>query len=329
MSRLLWVNERKLNEHGTSIKGMTPLNDFNAVARGYYSFVPRFSKEPNIWGLDNENYILDTITETVNFTNITDSRMQDILEVSYKENLPILIHWSGGIDSTVILSAFLKHCDKPEQKVEILMGDSSIIENTVFYEKFIKNKFNIVKGEDYNLETMLDKYIHVTGQPADQLFHNQRTVDVLSNHSILSQNIINNAKSFGITLNTAYDLSWWAHFNYTWNDIRFLDIAEYGYNLSTNTLINHQTNHIKWFDTIDYQRWGFNRNREYDINPTLTKMEFKDYIYNFDYNSSYRDNMVKKSSSKKQPIKSNILGITSDYCAITGLEEFYSSLPSA
>jgi hypothetical protein len=326
MSNLLWVNERLLYNNK-----LMEFVDFNKVADGYFSFIPRFSLEPNKWGIPNENNLLSQITEDCNFVDATNTRLSQILKLSDDTNLPILIHWSGGIDSTLILSSFLKHCDSNTlSNVHILMGETSIIEHPEFYKKYIDGKFNIIKGSDYNVATMVSQYINITGQPADQLFYYPRSLEFFSTDSNIKDEVIKNAKkTAGLTLTTSMQVSWWAHFNYNWNDARYLDLIEQATSATEEAVLNYKNNHIKWFDCIEYQSWAFNRDQSRDINPILTKMDFKNYIYDFDKDADYRDNKVKKGSMKKPPVVPTILALTSQGKAIIDVEEFYSSLPSA
>ena len=323
MSTLAWVNERLLIS-----KHKLRFDDFDRVANGYFSFVPRFTSEPNRWGIANENALLEHLTDECDFTQATNHRLEQVLSLSANTRLPILIHWSGGIDSTLILSAFLKHCDC--SNVSLLMGDSSIDEHPEFYKKYVEGRFNIIKGADYYVNSAVSSYINITGQPADQLFYYPRNLDFFATDSEIKQEVIDNAKTMtGATLTTPMQVSWWAHFNYAWNDARYLDLVEQTTSASQETILNYKTNHVKWFDTVEYQAWAFNRDQSRDLDPVLTKMEFKDYIYEFDHDANYRDTKVKKGSMKRPPVSPTIIAITTSGKAITDLEEFYSSLPSA
>ena len=210
------------------------------------------------------------------------------------------------------------------------MGESSISEHPEFYKKYIDGKFNIIKGIDYDVASMVSQYINITGQPADQLFYYPRNLEFFSTDSNIKDEVIENARATaGLTLTTPMQVSWWAHFNYNWNDARYLDLVEQATSATEETVLNYKNNHIKWFDSVEYQSWAFNRDQSQDANPILTKMDFKNYIYDFDKDADYRDNKVKKGSMKKPPVVPTILALTSQGKAIIDVEEFYSSFPSA
>ena len=70
-------------------------------------------------------------------TDITAMRLAKLIENS---DLPIAVHWSGGIDSTVILSAMIKNFNPALQdRVVVVMNNASYFENPYFFEKCIKN----------------------------------------------------------------------------------------------------------------------------------------------------------------------------------------------
>ena len=67
----------------------------------------------------------------ISFDEATDMRADQIAAcVSEDTNLPIWVMWSGGIDSTVILSAIIKHWpDHLKERVVVKMNYSSRLEN--------------------------------------------------------------------------------------------------------------------------------------------------------------------------------------------------------
>lgn len=104
------------------------------------------------------------------FDDCVDAVTSKLIERSNKENKKIYIFWSGGIDSTLIVTSFIKQLglDKAKEKLVILLSISSVQENFIFYEKYIK-KLNF--SSSYVVEKIFElDSIVVTGEYADQLF---------------------------------------------------------------------------------------------------------------------------------------------------------------
>jgi hypothetical protein len=83
----------------------------------------------------------------------------------------IYITWSGGIDSTLVLSEFLKYC--PKDQLVVMMDEHSIKEYPDFYEKYIKDQL-VTTPMDFYTDTPLEKAIQngivVTGHLIDPVF---------------------------------------------------------------------------------------------------------------------------------------------------------------
>jgi uncharacterized protein with PIN domain len=104
--------------------------------------------------------------------DICDQRAIEIFQISRSQNKKIAVMWSGGIDSTTILSAFLKNVGASDlDNFVIFLSTSSIIENPIFYQKFIANKIRCESIYDLDITNeFLDQYIVVHGDPGDCIF---------------------------------------------------------------------------------------------------------------------------------------------------------------
>ena len=83
----------------------------------------------------------------------------------------IFITWSGGIDSTLVLSEFLKQA--PHDQLIVMMDQHSIAEYPEFYNKYIKDKLRTVPMNFYTdapLESAIISGIVVTGHLIDPVF---------------------------------------------------------------------------------------------------------------------------------------------------------------
>jgi hypothetical protein len=84
----------------------------------------------------------------LNFAEVSDMRALDIKKLINSTNRPVMIQWSGGIDSTVAIVSLLKNLTPAElSKISVSMSGDTALENPHFFNKFIKNKFKIVDSE--------------------------------------------------------------------------------------------------------------------------------------------------------------------------------------
>lgn len=86
-------------------------------------------------------------------------------------NRYIYITWSGGIDSTLVLSEFLKYA--PKGQLVVMMDEHSIKEYPDYYEKYIKDKLFTTTMDFYSdkpLERAIENGIVVTGHLIDPVF---------------------------------------------------------------------------------------------------------------------------------------------------------------
>ena len=78
----------------------------------------------------------------INFSQAAIEQANDLLDTQ----LPLYVLWSGGIDSTAILVAFLQ-THRCLDKVTVILNYNSIIEYKLFYELYIKTTLKILVTE--------------------------------------------------------------------------------------------------------------------------------------------------------------------------------------
>lgn len=109
-------------------------------------------------------------TSTVTFDDATNSRALEIEQFQNDTGLPILIYWSGGIDSTVALAAIIKNF-KSLDNVTVVMNTTSYFENPVFFNRCVKNKIKICNVSQSSKDQWMNNIV-VNGEPADQMYIN-------------------------------------------------------------------------------------------------------------------------------------------------------------
>jgi len=108
---------------------------------------------------DNPTFISDV------YTNKTFEQIVDETALTYAGKKP-LVAWSGGIDSTTIIAAFIKN----NIDFKVTVNDRVLIENKDVYD-FIKDKYEIINiPNTLVLSDLQSENLIVTGDGCDQLY---------------------------------------------------------------------------------------------------------------------------------------------------------------
>jgi len=106
------------------------------------------------------------------FAEINDQRANEVRILANQANKKLLIRWSGGIDSTMIMVSILRNFPKADLAlIEVALNSSSIIENPHFYNQYVKDQFNIIDSSllIYD-QDLMSRYIVIDSEPADFLY---------------------------------------------------------------------------------------------------------------------------------------------------------------
>lgn len=104
--------------------------------------------------------------------DLCNQRATEIFNTAKSQNKKIAILWSGGIDSTMVLSSFIKNVTTADlDNFVILLNLDSIVENPEFYRKFISEKIACMSTADLKVgNNFLNNNILLTGEPADGIY---------------------------------------------------------------------------------------------------------------------------------------------------------------
>lgn len=100
----------------------------------------------------------------------------NLVALKYKDRINqgerFAVMYSGGLDSTTIMTALIKNLNGEELKnVTVCTSITGIMENPVFYDKFIKNKFKIIDSMTYKYDTVMAMgYNPITADDGDCIF---------------------------------------------------------------------------------------------------------------------------------------------------------------
>lgn len=319
---------------------LTPELSFNMATRTTGSY-PRFNKDTYVASIVETNgSFLPDYTTNYTFSEITDKRSIDLLEVS-KSYETIYFFYSGGIDSTVILCSLLKHWKKQDlEKIVLIISDYSIIENPLMYEMYIKDKFKTESLLTYfNQKRLCNQYIYVTGDCADPLLDNECSFQLVNEHGpilndpyvkhkdtlinffskytntsiaeLVFEMVVDSINLNKIHVTTVHEFLWYINFNWGY-DVDLYHIV-WPWHLTDGADVKKffNENLFLWYNTIDYQNYSVNRVG----NKLMGKLDSKEYIYQFNNDKEYYLNMIHKGLGEQYGdlITTKFCGIDSDY----------------
>ena len=217
---------------------------------------------------------------------IIDERALFLMHKAKHTGRKLAIMYSGGVDSTVVLAAFVKNFSDKDirENIVVLLSHDSISENPNFYYDYVIKKFNCISTFKFPYYLGHDDYIFLSGENADQLFGSQvadqyitmfprtdlfKPVEDISGNFIEWLNIrIGNKtlaekwcnlfdkhrKSAPIKINTFYEMLWWINFTCKWQSVY---VRMLGYCKNPNTL-KLEENYTSFFVSEDFQLWSLN-----------------------------------------------------------------------
>lgn len=288
----------------------------------------------------NLNAVYDRTGNTPHFLNITPGLLKipnipesfnktfaECVEDRCKElvslNKPITVVWSGGIDSTLVLFALLRHVNDPSQ-ITVYGTYSSILESGALFDTRIKNsgvkyKFKVASTRDFD-DGDTDS-IFVTGFFGNQLFgpvddfitgkiktpisffhHQFNNDDPLIDYTKciddeLHEFLLPSIKVAPKKIETLRDLRWWLIFNYDWYT------AEYSSRVATK----QQNNQYHFYNTDDFQRYVITTEEPFTKNvgePLTHRWVMRELIEEYSGDSHYAWNKPKGVSSLGNPLAS-------------------------
>ena len=114
------------------------------------------------------------------FSQLCDERAIELYNRAQSNNRKIAIMYSGGIDSTLVITSFLRNLTKEQLKdFVILMNEESINENRNFYYDHIAKNFTCIPSFNYTSYITSKEYLLISGEQADMLFMPNIILDLL------------------------------------------------------------------------------------------------------------------------------------------------------
>jgi hypothetical protein len=311
--------------------------DVDTNVFGVNDLRPRIGTFTTPWNFQTPNMfpVLDcSKTQDKTIYELLDQRAVDLFALAQQRGKKIVVLWSGGIDSTVVLSAFIKNL-KPADRANIVVccNTESINENPYFYHTQISGRLEMLHLLDLNVNNdFLNRHMLLTGDPGDLLVGPstikyrslivdgrnmlpwQDNVDLLYQVYQNDQKpnfarwwvdkVTNNlrevqAQGLFDRVTTISDWHWWQYYNLKYNGTFVRPFTKHKKNLKEVVSQENIKEHFddNFFGHMDFQQWSYtNLHRLLANSVKGHKQEFRDYILELDGNHDYHANKVKYAS---------------------------------
>lgn len=341
----LWAEYRKLAGNNNS-----PVDRFGSIPTPFRFKLAEVCKAPQYSPNFKKTY-----------EEICSERVRELMSLQNETDFKICIPYSGGIDSTMVLVSFLKELGPlaARERLIVYLNRNSINENPTFYEKYIRHSLNFRSSE--RLWEIFDgKNIYVSADFNDQLvgswvvqevghllgektiakpYTRELIVEILkfkgmsdSGATFWFECLEQNIKYQNVTtITTINDFFWWTSFNLKWQAVYF------GVIMRTlpfsRAILSHEMLEKcfqPFFMSHDFQRWSFS-NPDLKIQNSWDsyKWHFKELIFAFNQDATYRDEKIKIGSLYHILMQNNSpIGLTSNLEFLRTIEpsEYYQPI---
>jgi hypothetical protein len=288
-------------------------------------------------------------------------RAQQLIAASGDKKINLM--YSGGIDSSVVLTSFIDYLgvDQARDKLNIMMSNESIIENPWMWDKFIRPHFNVVNSKSFDLTRLDPNAIYLNGELNDQLYGNMILLKAVTELTQLtgknlSEFIVDEEFMYDVFLRfaklspraaakwaqvfmklmstcpvqekTYWTLTWWYGFACKWINVKYRihtynNIREDQYQLSSDQ--NDAV--IPFFDSTDFQLWSMNNKEPKNLQTFDTyKWTAKRYVSDL-LGEEYMAKLKKLSLDKVLAMKRRTQALDSDFMLYNAIDfmTFYSA----
>jgi hypothetical protein len=314
-----------------------------------YKDLPGFSTFRHLFGFFAANFSFTDRTNTVispvkttllpqcalpnfakidyDFEELCNNRARWLLDHCEKTNRKLVVMYSGGIDSTMIMVTLLKIATQKElnERVLVILNNMSICENPNFYNDHIIKRCNVDSSNKLGSFLGNNKYVVINGEGGDQLFgsavnnyffnatsrgsnyvfseptHDKivASFDSWTNDIKATEKIIDLldkvVAAAPIPITTVYHYFWWINFALKWQGV-YARTPAYTHPRFQPTL-KLEDNFFTFFHFPEAQLWAMNNTDKFikDSWPSY-KYIVKDVIYDYNKDEDYRDNKLKIGS---------------------------------
>lgn len=290
----------------------------------------------------------DMLRHDLSYRDCCLDKAKTILDIQDRIQKPIVIHWSGGIDSTAIICSFiiLLGINETSKRIEIAGSTHGIYEYPLFFKKFILPNFTI-NPSSHGSKYLPPDYITVDGDPNGPICGGEAVfvwskvlgIDILKkpitceNLKLLMPGLSTNqlqvycdltvrsAKSVDIELSNLSEWYWWynLNFRYQWFCYKnVLGLKSYRPDLTIDQEF-WDDHSVCFFDSSPFQAWSVNYKEK--VLEDLIKGKWKDapkqLIFEVTKDSNYLTHKLKLNSAKHRFFEKMLYGIDDGFQTIT------------
>jgi hypothetical protein len=256
-------------------------------------------------------------TFNLSFGDCAINRAKEIYQKHLEHGVPIRLQWSGGIDSSAALAAFIQLLGVAESKrcLEIVMTSEGIIENPFMWEQVIrKEEFKIVNTMKFTEQWNGDA-IMVNGEGGDQVQGTDLYRGIIQQHGAqaftvlwtegsvvefikfkgkvteqdardLAVVLINQVKQAPIEIVTLADFWWWINFTCKWASTFYRIVTKTTRPITADFIDNY---FFPFYSSKDFQLWSmYKRDEKHKGNWATYKWKAKDFVCDFLGDDSYQ-----------------------------------------
>ena len=266
-------------------------------------------------------------TFSVTYEECCQRRAQEILKKQEELDVPIKVLYSGGIDSSLVLSSFIKELGltEAEKRIQIIMNTDSIEENPWMWHNVIRKsnfKLNsselfvnewdnsrILVGGEFNDQLLgSDVYKDLVRWRGNGFLHQPITQDIMTEYHLtkgLSTDLsemwadlfMQSMQQAPCKVETVADWWWWINFSCKWPSVYFRSLASSKLSsLSQSYLDNY---YFQFFGSDDFQRWSMvDRTHKHRGDFLSYKWHARDLVADFLNEQQYRYKVKRGSLGK-------------------------------
>lgn len=209
--------------------------------------------------------------------------------------------WSGGIDSTVIMTSLVKNLTPEElENVTVMCSGESMIENPSFYRNFIYGKLKTLNSKEHKYDDMLNLGITpITGDEGDCIFGTLIGLNMYNNFDALLDRVSSEVKENVSQLKNKFTSPDVHYSQFKELIIQYLNIPwhpefgrilydKYDHNIKTATVPVHSLHDFFWWLIFNVKYYNCSVRGPIYFNDTMNPIDVIDRTENWYNDQQYQ-----------------------------------------
>lgn len=308
--------------------GVDLLCEFNRMTTLNSIMVDRTNTISTPFNMINEFPLPAIESYTKSYYDTCMNKVVELLQRSKSENKKLAILWSGGIDSTLIVTCFLLATTEEERRnITILVSNPSIAEYPKFFYESIVPNFNLESCAIIENIWREDRIV-ISGEGNDQLLGSDIIKDLIAlkgpghHHNPLDKTIVRQLflrlnpdpikvdkvmllldhlmDVSPVPITTYLDYFWWINFATKWQCVYFRTLSYVSDFVVSKGLPWLRQHYTLFFEGPEFTQWALN-NPAAGFKDTWHsyKWQAKDIIFDYNKDADYHKNKGKFGSLMK------------------------------